>query len=302
MTIDDSSSKDMTEEIYQPFSALTIDADVSGAHDASHHNAHPLNGGSKTTNRSSAVTSNKDSYVVVLIDPHSHRFENKLFEAEGGGVQAAELLEQAVRDVIGPNGLHIEVSRIAIRVFADLASLYKHGVRPGRGKRDEREKSEAFFADMSQRSPDFDMTDMQSECGVETKLMEAFEAYANDPGCAHIFFAGWRRPSYFAVLAAKPEKVTLVLGYGMAPGLERILILNTTRFEEVFVQPKGRDIFRLNYSPGHGAWICPSSVHGNCDNFDCELPHLPNYSIIEPNHKAWRNTASRSSVTSDQAD
>jgi hypothetical protein len=106
---------------------------------------------------------------------------------------------------------------------------------------------------------------------TDIRYSEALDAYADDDQCTRIFFAGWQRPPYFAGLSNKPEKVTLIQGHTMAPGLERIsfrgsnklpIALEITTFAGVFMPPNGRDLFRCNFLKGSGckSWVCSDSI------------------------------------------
>jgi hypothetical protein len=109
----------------------------------------------------------------------------ELTGAENEGSRTAELLGEAVHNIIEPKALRQNGTRIVVRMFADLASLYKQRFKPKATRRapgDSQELFEAFFVEFSERFPDWTLADMRTERGVETKLMGKTETLI---ACVH---------------------------------------------------------------------------------------------------------------------
>jgi hypothetical protein len=118
--------------------------------------------------------------VGVCLSIDISKFSSELTSAENEGSHAAELLEEAIHGVMKSKAPRYEVTRIVVRVFADLASLFKQRFKPKSNRHmpeDSRDLFEAFFLDFCERFPDWVLADMHTERGVETKLMGESAVY-----------------------------------------------------------------------------------------------------------------------------
>lgn len=135
-----------------------------------------------------------DSYVVVLIDAHSHKVcdsdhimvlyltptqfkDNLMHGAESGGVQAARLLQEAVAGHLANALPSLKGCRVVARAYANLKSLSLEVIDQNGGRNPHYKKPiftralGAFAAGFSNKDAFFDFVDVVDEQAVENKIV-----------------------------------------------------------------------------------------------------------------------------------
>ncbi|KAL1801756.1 hypothetical protein ACET3X_002098 [Alternaria dauci] len=193
--------------------------------------------------------SRDDSYVLVLVDAHSHPFNDDIFYRPTDQSYPAldpdkpfnikERLYEAVRkhliDVSSYSSpATLGTSRIVVRVYANTTKLENDLLCP----------LQKFAVQFSSVDPDFDFFGVGDEAMVELKVIDAFQSARKEPDCKHVFLAAWRRPIYVSMLQTPSKNVTLVQGYDMGTGARLVsLSCGVISIPEVFSKPAEKDLF-----------------------------------------------------------
>ncbi|KAG9188948.1 hypothetical protein G6011_05816 [Alternaria panax] len=187
-----------------------------------------------------------DSYVLVLIDAHSHPFNKEIFYRSTDQsypaldreqpLNAKKRLYEAVRTHLirlSPT-IPLGTSRIVVRIYANTIKLENDLLYP----------LQQFAVQFSSLDSDFDFFSVGDEAMVELKVVDALEAARKDGDCKHVFLAAWRRPVYISMLQTPSRNITLIQGHGMGAGAKFVpLPCDMLSISEIFSKPEEEDVF-----------------------------------------------------------
>ncbi|CAN9221439.1 unnamed protein product [Alternaria alternata] len=239
--------------------------------------------------------SHDNSYVLVLVDAHSHPFNDDIFYRSTDQsypvlyrdkpIKIKQRLYEAIRkhliDASSAATPHTDTqersikvssaatlgtSRLVVRVYANTTKLENDLLRP----------LQQFAVQFSSMDSDFDFLCVRDEAMVELKVVNAFQAARKDPECKHVFLAAWKRPVYISMLQAPTENVTLIQGNGMGAGARFFsLTCAVISIPGVFRKPAEQDLFLSLTSRSAENHIFTAIVSDkvSCKDGHCGLPH-----------------------------
>ncbi|XP_014551971.1 hypothetical protein COCVIDRAFT_41784 [Bipolaris victoriae FI3] len=161
-----------------------------------------------------------DSYILVLVDAHSHNFkDNYLHGAESGGEKAAAVLKQAVTEYLMTQQFIRKTCRVRICVYANLKKLSVEAAdqyatrNRGFHKPTYPRSLGAFAAGFSRGDVSIDFVDVAGDEVVERKICGLFEMHIKDSACSHILFCASGSVQYMRTLkkhVSFAKKITLI--------------------------------------------------------------------------------------------
>ncbi|KAF2116169.1 hypothetical protein BDV96DRAFT_573483 [Lophiotrema nucula] len=155
------------------------------------------------------------SYAMVLIDAHTHMFQDEFVQAKsGGGSQAARRLLEHVTQLLKERELDPGPWQICVDIFADLKGL-SNGLHKLKLSGPECRGLAPFFTDFSASHNFFNFVDVGHEASVPQKIKAKFEMVLENHAYKHIFFCACCRPEYISMLEQYPlenSKITVIAG------------------------------------------------------------------------------------------
>ncbi|KAF1956889.1 hypothetical protein CC80DRAFT_592916 [Byssothecium circinans] len=214
----------------------------------------------------------KEAYVVVLIDCHSHKFKNELvLDKASGGPKAAQLLRDSVREYLSKMEIvaHARECRVEFRAYANLKSLsldaHKEKLADGQVR-----SLAPFTSGFSRPFGSCDFVDVQDEQAAQQKIRDVFKNCTHDPGCKQIFFAACCSPAHLQLLQSYTNRkglVTLVQGEVTDQAMLK-LGFKRVMFSQVFRSPNAS-----SEGTGAGAKACWDFQIGKCTRKNCKFTH-----------------------------
>ncbi|THW40676.1 hypothetical protein D6D21_06710 [Aureobasidium pullulans] len=264
----------------------------------------------------------RNPFVLVLVDADGYVFEDSLIKGGAeGGVRAANLLHDTIRDRLSRYGREYENCKVMVRAYTNLAGLSKTLARAGLAGNEARSLS-PFCSNFTRAHDLFDFVDAgDKKENADNKIREMFRLFIENNQCKHIFFAGCHDTGYLNLLTpyiGKNDKITLVHGSSFSPEFNR-LGLNIDSLNGLFHNNPldGLDARRPNKPPpassqsmamsnGHSGSappstpICTHYLRGTCKfGNGCKKSHSTGGDSWRPNeHTSGREFAHRNSIQS----
>ncbi|KAI9652517.1 MAG: hypothetical protein M1821_008371 [Bathelium mastoideum] len=167
----------------------------------------------------------RDSYALVLIDGDGYVFADDLISkyidgqrkcTEDGGLKAADLLDNAIRNDLRIRGL--DSCRIEALVYANVSGLSKALARQGLVGQHSRSLA-AFATGFTRARSHFDYVDAgELKEGADFKIKAKFDSAIVNVQCKHIYFAGCHDVGYINMLqpycgkSEQSSRITLLKG------------------------------------------------------------------------------------------
>ncbi|KAL1594430.1 hypothetical protein SLS60_010190 [Paraconiothyrium brasiliense] len=152
------------------------------------------------------------SYVVVLIDAHSHKFKDELLaDKSKGGPLAARRLREAVEEYLLGYLRDQGQCRIMLQAYANLKHLSMDAAK--KGLVDSRPLSLATFTSGFSNRVDCDFIDVQDKSNIQQKVQKRLWDCLEDPRCVQVFLAaagGERYTETIHNLSECDGRITLV--------------------------------------------------------------------------------------------
>ena len=177
----------------------------------------------------------RDSYVLVLIDGDGYIFADDLVSkyidgqrkcTEEGGLKAADLLDNAIKNDLKTRGL--ERCRVEALVYANVAGLSKALARQGLAGQHSRSLA-TFATGFTRGRGHFDYVDAgELKEGADFKIKAKFESAIANVQCKHIYFAGCHDVGYINLLqpycgrSEQSGRITLLKGSSFHPGFSTL--------------------------------------------------------------------------------
>ena len=177
----------------------------------------------------------RDSYVLVLIDGDGYVFADDLISkyvdghrkcTEEGGLKAADLLDNAIKNDLKTRGL--DKCRVEALVYANVAGLSKALARQGLAGQHSRSLA-AFATGFTRGRSHFDYVDAgELKEGADFKLKAKFESAIANVQCKHIYFAGCHDVGYVNLLqpycgrSEQSSRITLLKGPAFHAGFSAL--------------------------------------------------------------------------------
>ncbi|KAF2449473.1 hypothetical protein P171DRAFT_480555 [Karstenula rhodostoma CBS 690.94] len=214
----------------------------------------------------------KSAYVIVLIDAHSHKFQNHLvLDKASGGPKAVRLLRDSVKEYIRTTVPDAHNVRIVAQAFANLKLLSTDAYTENLA--DQQPRSLAPFTSGFSRACDFfDFVDVQDKSTVQNKIKERLKVCVNDPSCKHIFLAAAGSALYTkAVQELHKHKHMITCVKGELPDSDMLgLDVSKVVFRQVFrASPESGGIT----VKGKSGRICFYHQKGTCHRPNCKFEH-----------------------------
>ncbi|KAL5435148.1 hypothetical protein PMIN05_007390 [Paraphaeosphaeria minitans] len=128
------------------------------------------------------------SYVMVLVDAHSHKFKDGMIsDRSKGGPLAARLLREAVGEYLLTHLPDLSQTRIIVQTFANLKQLSTDALK--QGLLDSRSPSLATFASGFSGRVDSDFIDVQDKAVIRNKITKRLQDCVEDSSCVQVFLA-----------------------------------------------------------------------------------------------------------------
>ena len=177
----------------------------------------------------------RDSYVLVLIDGDGYIFADDFISTyvegqrkctEEGGLKAADVLDNAIRNDLRTRGL--ERCRVEALVYANVAGLSKTLARQGLVGQHSRSLA-TFATGFTRGRGHFDYVDAgELKEGADFKIKAKFESAIANVQCKHIYFAGCHDVGYINLLQPycgrieQSSRITLLKGPSFHPGFSQL--------------------------------------------------------------------------------
>jgi hypothetical protein len=160
------------------------------------------------------------------IHTDKQQFEDSLIKGGAeGGVRAANLLHDTMRDRLSRRGREYEKCKIIVRAYTNLAGLSKTLARAGLIGHEARSLS-PFCSNFTRAQDLFDFLDAgDKKENADNKIREMFRLFVENNQCKHTFFAGCHDTGYLNLLTpyiGKNDKITLVRGSAFSPEFSRL--------------------------------------------------------------------------------
>lgn len=154
------------------------------------------------------------------------QFEDSLIKGGAeGGVRAANLLHDTIRDRLSRRGREYENCKVMVRAYTNLAGLSKTLARAGLIGHEARSLS-PFCSNFTRAQDLFDFVDAgDKKENADNKIREMFRLFVENNQCRHIFFAGCHDTGYLNLLTpyiGKNDKITLLRGSSFSPEFSRL--------------------------------------------------------------------------------
>lgn len=154
------------------------------------------------------------------------QFEDSLIKGGAeGGVRAANLLHDTIRERLSRRGHEYENCKVMVRAYTNLAGLSKTLARAGLVGHEARSLS-PFCSNFTRAQDLFDFVDAgDKKENADNKIREMFRLFVENNQCRHIFFAGCHDTGYLNLLTpymGKTDKITLLRGSSFSPEFSRL--------------------------------------------------------------------------------
>jgi hypothetical protein len=215
------------------------------------------------------ISQPRTSHPGTYIHTDKQQFEDSLIkDGAEGGVRAANLLHDTIRDRLSRRGREYENCKIMVRAYTNLAGLSKTLARAGLIGHEARSLS-PFCSNFTRAQDLFDFIDAgDKKENADNKIREMFRLFVENNQCKHIFFAGCHDNGYLSLLTpyiGKNDKITLVRGSAFSPEFSR-LGLDTDDLNGLF-QSNPLEGFDARRPPSKAPIAQPTSLNTNNEYF-----------------------------------